>query len=118
MRDCDQRRTSELPEAAGYTLEAELPDSGAQPSTPEKELSEAATSSSEITPCFRLGLGQWQTCKPSSNRRKVAEEGGQRGAIQFSAMMTSLEMKVENPECTGWGFHCCIFRARLYSWFW
>lgn len=101
MRDCDQRRTSEFPEVSGYTLEAEFPDSGSQPSTPEKEQSEAAASSSETTPCFRLGLGQWQTCKPGSNRRKVAEEGGQRGAIQFSVMMISLEMTVEIPECTG-----------------
>lgn len=80
MPDCDHRRTSEFPEAAGYTLEAEFPDAGARPSTPEKELSKAATSSSEITSCFRLGLGRWQTCKPSSNRRKVDEEGEVRGA--------------------------------------
>lgn len=63
MPDCDHRRTSEFPEAAGYTLEAEFPDAGAQPSAPEKELSEAATSSSEITPCFRLALGR---CKPAN----------------------------------------------------
>lgn len=70
MPENDHRRTAEFPKAASYTLEAEFPDPGSQQSTPERDFSEAATSSSKVIPCFRVGLEQWQTRKPGSNRRK------------------------------------------------
>lgn len=57
----------------------------------------AATSNSEIIPCFRLGPERWQTCRPW--RQQQGKEGkGQLGTGQFSAVMTGLEMKEGSSE--------------------
>lgn len=66
---------TDFPKPAAYKLEADFPDPGFQQSTPEKDVSEAAPSNSEIIPCSRLGLGQWQACKLWSRQKEVGKEG-------------------------------------------